>query len=116
MEASYITFESNQITPNLSDVREKWKAAYLSWQAVKVFDFGPIRDNGFKAATATYPTDSVKINDNIVAGSYSLETAANVDAIGLPSLDFLLYRANALSYFVGNDPYTTYGVDVIQKM
>ena len=116
LEASYSTFRANRTSPNLEDVRTKWKAAYLSWQAVKVFDFGPIRDYGFKSATGTYPTDSVKINDNVTNGGYNLASAANVDAIGLPSLDYLLYRVDALNYFIGNDPYATYAYDVIQKL
>lgn len=116
LESSYITFQANRNALNLDDVREKWTAAYLSWQTVKIFDFGPIRDYGFKAATGTYPSDTVKINDNITNGGYNLATAANVDAIGLPSLDFFLYRVDALNYFIGNDPYATYALDVIQKM
>lgn len=116
LESSYIVFNSNRNSTNLDDVREKWKAAYISWQSVKTFDFGPIRDNGFKGAIGTYPTDTVKINNNVTNGGYNLATAANVDAIGLPSLDFFLYRVNALNYFIGNDPYATYALDVIQKM
>lgn len=116
LESSYVIFQANRNTLNLEDVREKWKAAYLSWQSVKIFDFGPIRDYGFKAATGTYPTDTVKINDNITNGAYNLATAANVDAIGLPSLGYFLYRVDALNYFIGNDPYATYALDVIQKM
>lgn len=116
LESSYSIFRANRTAPNLEDVRTKWKAAYLSWQTIKTFDFGPIRDNGFKAATGTYPTDTVKVNDNVSNGGYNLATAANVDAIGLPSLDYFLFRVDALSYFIGNDPYATYANDVIQKL
>ena len=116
LESSYITFQANRNTTNLDDVRNKWKSAYISWQAVKAFDFGPIRDNGFKGATGTYPTDTVKIENNVTNGGYNLASAANVDAIGLPSLDYFLYRVDALNYFIGNDPYATYALDVIQKM
>lgn len=116
LETSFSTFQSNRNSINLDDVRDKWKAAYLSWQAVKTFDFGPIRDNGFKGATGTYPTDTVKVSNNITNGGYNLASASNADAIGLPSLDFFLYRVDALNYFIGNDPYTTYAFDVIQKM
>lgn len=116
LESSYSVFQLDRTAPNLEDVRTKWKAAYLSWQAVKIFDFGPIRDYGFKASTGTYPTDTVKIDNNVTNGGYNLATAANVDAIGLSSLDYFLYRIDALNYFVGNDPYTTYANDVIQKL
>jgi len=116
LESSYLTFQANRNGTNLDDVREKWKAAYLSWETVKIFDFGPIRDNGFKAATGTFPSDTVKIENNITNGGYNLASAANADAIGLPALDYFLYRVDALNYFIGNDPYTTYALDVIQKI
>ena len=116
LETSYIAFQNDRTQINLESTQEAWKEAYLSWQSLKIFDFGPIRDNGFKGATGTYPTDTAKINNNVSSGSYNLATAANVDAIGLPALDYLLFRVDALSYFIGNDAYTTYGLDVIQKI
>jgi len=116
LEADYIAFQGDRSSINMEIVRSSWKAAYLSWQSVKIFDFGPIRNIGFKGATGTFPTDTVKIENNINSGSYNLATAANVDAIGLSAMDFLLYRNGALNYFVGNDAYTTYGLDVVQKI
>ncbi len=116
LETSYIAFQSGRTQMNLEITQEAWKEAYLSWQSLKIFDFGPIRDIGFKGATGTYPTDTVKINNNVSSGSYNLATAANVDAIGLPALDYFLFRVDALNYFIGDEAYTTYGLDVIQKM
>lgn len=116
LESDYLTFQADRSAQKFETVRDDWKDAYISWQSVKIFDFGPIRDFALKGAIGTFPTDTTKILNNISSGSYNLGTAANVDAIGLPSLDFLLYRVDALNYFVGNDPYTQYGLDVIQKM
>jgi len=116
LEADYQTFQGDRSAQKLETVRNSWKDAYVSWQTVKIFDFGPIRDFALKGAIGTYPTDTTKILNNISAGSYNLGTASNVDAIGLPSLDFLLYRSDALNFFLGDDPYTQYGLDVIQKM
>jgi len=116
LEADYIAFAANRDAANLETLRNSWKQAYISWQAIKIFDFGPVRDYGFKGSTGTYPTDTAKIEANIQAGSYNLGSVNNADAIGLPALDFLLYRDNALTYFVGNDPYTTYGLNVVQKV
>jgi predicted lipoprotein len=116
LETSYVAFQNNRTQLNLEITQEAWKEAYLSWQSLKIFDFGPIRDNGFKGATGTYPTDTAKINNNISSGSYNLATAGNVDAIGLPALDYLLFRVDALNYFIGDDAYATYGWDVIQKI
>ncbi len=116
LQTSFTAFETDRTAANLEEVRTKWKTAYLQWQAVKIFDFGPIRNRAFKASTGTYPTDTVKITSNITAGGYDLASINNIDAIGLPALDFLLYRNDAITYFAGDDPYTTYTKNVIQKM
>lgn len=115
MQTDFVAFEANSTQANLDALRNSWKDAYLTWQTVKPFDIGPIRTNGFKAATGTYPSDTGKIEANISAGSYTLASAGNVDAIGLHSLDFLLHRANALSFF-SNANYMTYTGDVIAKL
>lgn len=116
LESDYIQFQSDRTAVNLETVRNSWKEAYLSWQVLKPYDFGPIRDLGFKGASGVFPTDTAKIDANITSGSYNLASAANVDAIGLHALDYFLFRVNALSHFIGNDPYTTYGLEVIQKV
>jgi predicted lipoprotein len=118
LESSFIAFKSDKNQQNLEILRESWKQAYLTWQTVKIFDFGPIRSIGMKGAIATYPTDTSDIQNNIASGpgSYSLSSAANVDAIGLPALDYLLYRAGALESFQNNANCVIYVEDVINKM
>jgi hypothetical protein len=115
MQSDFVVFELNPTQMNLDIVRDSWKDAYLAWQAVKPFDIGPIRTNGFKSATATYPSDYGEIEANISAGSYNLASADNIDAIGLPCLDFLFYRVDALSYF-SDANYMVYAGDVIEKL
>ena len=116
MEADFSVFQANPTEANLTVLRNSWKDAYLTWQTVKPFDFGPIKSYGFKAATGTYPSDTAKIEANISAGSYALASAGNIDAVGLHSLDFLLYRAEALSFFLSDANYMTYTGDVIAKL
>tara|TARA_B100000508_G_scaffold85763_1_gene66719 strand:+ start:26301 stop:27368 length:1068 start_codon:yes stop_codon:yes gene_type:complete len=106
----------NSSAQDLETARDAWKNAYLTWQTVKIFDFGPIRDNAFKSATGTYPVDTTDINGNIASGSYTLGTAANADAIGLPSLDYLFYRAGALDSIQSNPNCSAYITDVVNKM
>ena len=116
LQSDFVEFQAAPTQANLDVVRESWKQAYLSWQMVKPFDVGPIRNYGFKGSTGTYPTDTTKIEANIASGSYNLASAANVDAIGLSALDFLLYRFDALTYFTGDAHYMTYASDVIAKL
>ncbi|MCR9171323.1 MAG: imelysin family protein [bacterium] len=116
LETDYLAFQANPNATTLETVRNSWKNAYISWQKVKIYDFGPVRDYALKGATGTFPTDTTKINNNIASGSYTLGTAANVDAIGLPSLDYLLYRNDALNTLTNNANAMQYGLDVVQKM
>ena len=60
-----------------------------------------------------YPVSASHIEANIASGSYNLETAANIDAIGLQAMDYLLFgiEANAedlSNYFYENPEYITY--------
>lgn len=116
LESKFTTFSSDKTSSNLNATITSWKAAYVTWQNVKIFDFGPVRMIGLKGATGTFPTDTVKVQTNINTGGYILSSAANTDAIGLPSLDFLLERDNALNEFINSAETTTYTLEVIQKM
>ena len=116
LEADFNVFKANRISSNLEAVKTTWKEAYLKWQHVKPFDFGPIRDNGLKSATSTFPADISKISNNIQSGSYTLSSASNVDAIGFGALDYLLFRPDALNMFINDESTTTYTFELIQKL
>ncbi len=116
LESSFLTFQGNPTQGNFDLVKDDWRTAYMQWQTVKIFDFGPMRDLGFKGSTGTYPTDSVQVLFNIANGGYNLGSVDNVDAIGFSALDFLFYRNNALSDFSSNPDYAQYALDLIQKM
>ncbi|GAB5416828.1 MAG: imelysin family protein [Crocinitomicaceae bacterium] len=115
LETDYLAMQANANVQTLETVQNSWKEAYISWQTVKIYNFGPSRDNALKGSIGTFPTDSTKIEDNIAAGSYNLETASNTDAIGLPALDYLLYKPFVVND-LSNPAYVQYGLDVIQKM
>lgn len=116
LETAYSQFELDRSSINLELVRDRWKSAYLSWQAVKMFEFGPAMTIGLKGAIGTFPSDTAQIEANVSSGIYDLASLMNVDAIGLSSLDYLLYQQNALADFNSGNNYITYGNDVIQKM
>lgn len=116
LSTSFSTFSSDKSQVNLTAVREKLTNAYLTWQTVKIFDFGPIRNNGIKGSIGTYPSDTAVIASNISSGSYNLSSIGNVDAVGLSALDYLLFKQGALTNFQNDANYTTYAQDVIEKM
>lgn len=109
-------FEQNPGVAEFDLLKEQWLNCYLLWQAVKVYDFGPMMDYALKSSIGTFPSDTSLILDNISSGSYNLSSAANVDAIGFSALDFLFYRYNALSELQSNPNYLLYVNDVIDKL
>lgn len=116
LESKYVQFSGSLTTQNLDELRLAWKTAYIDWYSMNVYEFGPAMNIGLRSAVGTYPSDTVKIENNISTGGYVLGSLGNIDAIGFSSLDFLLYRVNALDYFISNPNYTQYGLEVIQKM
>lgn len=115
-KASFDVFAADRTLSNLELVRTDWKATYFSWQTIKIFDFGPILDNGFKLSTGIFPCDSVQIQSNIMNGGYVLTSSSNEGAIGLAALDYLLYQSTALDDFVNNNNYTIYTLELIEKI
>ncbi|MFT5860640.1 MAG: putative lipoprotein [Flavobacteriaceae bacterium] len=116
LKTNFDVFEADRTSANLEIVRTNWKAAYSVWQSAKIYDFGPVYDNGFKSATGTFPSDISEIQSNISDGGYNLSSASNVDAIGLSALDYLFYQATALNDFVSDENYTIYASELIDKM
>lgn len=115
LKSNFQIFESNKTEANLMSVKEAWKEAYLTWQTVKIFDFGPMRDIGFKASAGIFPVDTTKIDNNISVGATNLATAANTDAIGFSAIEYMLYQNDALNKF--NDVnYTSYTSNLINKI
>lgn len=78
-------------TQGLQQLQEAWYSVAIDWQHCSTFEFGPASDVLLRASMNTFPTDDEQIEDNIASGSYNLETAGNIDAIGLPALDYLIH-------------------------
>ncbi len=116
LEIELTSLENTPTLGQFDNFKNAWKSAYLSWQHIKIFDFGPIKNAGFKSATATYPCDSVKIINNIQSGAYNLSSIENIDAIGLTSMDYLLYQNNALADYQSTTNYRLYVRAVVDKL
>jgi hypothetical protein len=92
--ASQQRFASVKNLPNLLDLRQKFADAYLSFQNVSAFEFGPAETVYYRSNANTFPCDTPQIKSNVASGTYDLNTAANIDAKGFPALDFMLYGKN----------------------
>lgn len=89
--AAFSAFEQNQTVQNLQALRVSYVNASVAFQHIATFEFGPSESAIVRGNFNIYPTDTSQINSNIASGSYNLDAIANLDAKGLPAVDFLLY-------------------------
>ncbi len=84
-------FASNANKQTLKPLREDFKEAYLAWQKVTPYGFGPAKSLALRTNVNTFPADTQEIpkrvkNNNQEWGPYDNDTK------GFPALDYLLYR------------------------
>ena len=85
------SFTANPSEATLSAVQNAFKEAYLSWQNISFYEFGPAMDQLLRTSSNTYPTDFIAIENNIASGNYNLDALSSSDAKGFPAIDYLLY-------------------------
>lgn len=115
LQTAWNNFVANQTQGNLDNVKSELTNATISFHKVKIFDVGPAMTNGLMSALGTFPADTTQIKSNITAGTYTLTTADNIDAIGFDALDYLFYRSDALNLLQGAST-KQYVSDLITKM
>jgi predicted lipoprotein len=113
---SWAAFENQSNEIQLDTLKAQWKRAYIRFQYVKMFDFGPGMTHNLAMSLGTFPTDTLSIESNIKAGTYNLSNISNYDAIGFPALDYLLFSSNAFGNITAETNRKTYVRDLIQKM
>ncbi len=91
LKSAAITFNANVSQPNLDDVQEKFRLAYLAWQECSAFKFGYAETNGLRGFLNTFPTDTVEIKTLLGATIPNYEQASYTDAVGFPGLDYILF-------------------------
>lgn len=90
-------FTSSPTLLGLDGIRDQWLLTYKDWIHCSPFEFGPASGILLRQSLNTFPTDTTQINLNINSGIWDFAMASNIDAIGFPALDFLLFRRD------GND-------------
>lgn len=71
--------------------RAALRRAWLAWQAVSAFELGPAAQALLRQRLNTFPTKASKVEANIAAGTWNLESVSNYEAKGFPALDYLLH-------------------------
>ncbi len=87
---SFLAFKADRSAANLNAFRSAWLDAYKMWQRVDMFEIGPAENVGLRLNLNIYPTNTQKIDDYVVSGSYDLSLSSNRDAKGFPALDYLI--------------------------
>lgn len=117
-----VNFNASPTLTTLNEIKTAFNQAYLDFEACKMLNFGSMDDYGIVGAMNTYPIDSNKINSNISNGNYTLGAVDNIQAIGLPTVDFLLYHKSELEIITEFTINTeaanrkTYLFDICEKM
>ena len=83
-------FAAAPTAAGLQGSRQAWREAYLEWQKVEMFEFGPAADVSLVNRFNIYPTDAAGIRQNIASGTYNFELTSAIPQQGFPALDFLL--------------------------
>lgn len=92
LQAATVTFTSESSQTNLTNLRSKWKMAFIAWQSASPFNFGPAEDNSLRSIhedIATFPVNSEKTDAYISVGDYSLMNYDR-DTRGFSGLDYLI--------------------------
>jgi len=85
-----VDFTNNTNLENLDNLRTAYLQAYLAFQSVAQFEFGPAESVFLRNSLGNFPTSEEAINANIQAGSYDF-SQPDVFYKGFPAVDFLLF-------------------------
>ncbi len=90
MEAEASAFLQAPDLVSLGQLRESWKAAYLSWQQAAQYEFGPAAEFFLRSSLNNFPLNQASVDQNIQSGTYDFDNPSAYDK-GFPALDYLLY-------------------------
>lgn len=108
------SIESNQDEEKINSLKSKFIDTYKKWQKVGFLNFGPSETNSLLNIINIFPANKNKILANIQSGNYNLLNAANIDAIGFPAIDYLLFSDDpALNSKFDDEKYKKYLLDLI---
>ena len=114
-------FTAAPTTASLLEARAAWQQAYVEWQKVEMFEFGPAEAVSLRNHFNIYPTDVAGIRQNISSGTYNFELATTIPQQGFPALDYLLNGIGAddaaiVQQYATSDSHRRYLTAVVTKM
>ena len=83
-------FTASPTNSSLLEFRSAWLTAYMEWQKVELFEFGPADKYTLRNFFNIYPADVSGIAANINDPAANLEVPASYPRQGFPTLDYLI--------------------------
>jgi predicted lipoprotein len=90
MKVKADAFTSSPSNTTLIEFRSTWVEAYLEWQKVELFEFGPADQNTLRNFFNIYPAEVAGIASNINDPSVNLDLPLSYTRQGFPALDYLI--------------------------
>ena len=114
-------FAAAPTVAGLQGARQAWREAYVEWQRVEMFEFGPAADVSLVNRFNIYPADAAGIRQNIARGTYDFELSPAIPQQGFPALDYLLNGVGAddaaiVQGYLASANQRRYLTDVVGKM
>ena len=91
LDAAADAFAADPTAANLAAAQDALRTARLAWQDASLFQFGPAESVALRTSLNTYPVDVEQVETNVATGDYILGSVDNRDAVGLPTLGYLLH-------------------------
>lgn len=95
LEVAVQLFTGSPDEEKLSGIQAKWRDAYVAWQQVELFNFGPAESVSLRNYFNIYPTDINLLNSHVQSGTYNLEELSSNKVQGFPALDYLINGAGS---------------------
>lgn len=83
-------FTAKPDAQTLTEFRSAWATAYIAWERVELFDFGPGEKHTIRNFFNIYPANVNGIAANIADPTSSLEVPSSYATQGFPALDYLI--------------------------
>lgn len=121
MHSKCTKFVIDPTAENLEELRKKFQSAYISWQEVSMFEIGKAEELTLRNQTNIYPTNTIRIIDNIESQNYNLSLPSSIDAQGLPAIEYLIYGVGdndqqIIDLYISSDGYKDYLSTLTQKL
>lgn len=91
LRANFEAFKIQKDSLRLQNLIQSFDKAYLMYQSVSPYGFGPAEDIAMRSNCNIFPCNVSTIQSNLVSGVYNLAATSNLSAKGFSALEYLFY-------------------------